>query len=174
MVPVVAAERSMKATVEELICGASTEALFTQVATLERYPPWMRLVHDVVPLEPDEGRLAWWVELRARVGPFARSKKLRMVRTVFEPDTRVRFERVQPDDREHAEWILDATVRNGAETTAAGDVRSGDTACAVLTMHLEYTGELWSAGVLGRILDDEVRRGARALSELFGSDRSSG
>jgi len=146
----------MKATITEIIEGATPETLFEQVATLDRYPPWMRLVHRVTPMEPDEGRLAWWVELRAKVGPFARSKQLRMVRTVFEPGTRVRFERVQHDDRDHAEWILTAEVADHAE--------HGGTA---LTMHLEYTGDLWSASVLGRILDDEVRRSSAALSRQF-------
>lgn len=147
----------MKATVEELIRGASPEALFEHICVLDHYPPWMRLVHRVEPLAPDEGRPAWWVELRARVGPFARSKQLRMVRTVFAPNQHVRFERIQPDDREHAEWILDATIDEG------------DVAGSVLTMNLEYTGDLWSAGVLGRILDDEVRRGAESLTALFRS-----
>ena len=146
----------METTIEQLIPGASTAALFEQVATLDQYPPWMRLVHRVEPLAADDGRPAWWVELRARVGPFARSKQLRMVRTVCEPDRRARFERIQPDDREHAQWILDATVRDAA-------------AGSVLTMHLGYSGELWSASVLGRILDDEVRRGTEALSAMFRS-----
>jgi len=34
-------------------------------------------------------------------------------------------------------------------------------------MDLEYTGQLWSASVLGRILDDEVRRSSAALSRQF-------
>ena len=146
----------MKATINEVIQGATPDALFEQVAMLDRYPPWMRLVHRVTPLEPDEGRPAWWVELRAKVGPFARSKQLRMVRTVFEPPHRVRFDRVQHDDRDHAEWILTADVAD--EEHGAG---------TRLTMHLEYTGELWSASVLGRILDDEVRRSSVALSRRF-------
>jgi hypothetical protein len=146
----------MKATISEIIEGATPDTLFEEVATLDRYPPWMRLVHRVTPMEPDEGRLAWWVELRAKVGPFARSKQLRMVRTVFEPRRRVRFERVQRDDRDHAEWILTAEV---AEPAQDGGTR--------LTMHLEYTGELWSASILGRILNDEVRRSSAALSRQF-------
>lgn len=146
----------MKATISEIIEGAAPGPLFEQVATLDRYPPWMRLVHRVTPLEPDEGRLAWWVELRAKVGPFARSKQLRMVRTVFEPGRRVRFERVQHDDRDHAEWILTADVADAAEPHGT-----------LLTMQLEYTGDLWSAPVLGRILDEQVRRSSAALSRQF-------
>jgi hypothetical protein len=145
----------MKATIDEVIRGASPEGLFEQVAVLDNYPLWMRLVHRVTPLDADDGRLAWWVELRAKVGPLARSKQLRMVRTVFEPGRRVRFERIQHDDRDHAEWILRAEV---------GPQTEGGTH---LTMHLEYTGELWSSSILGRILDDEVRRGSAALALVF-------
>jgi hypothetical protein len=144
----------MKATITELIRGASPEALFAQIATLDRYPPWMRLVHRVSPLPPDDGRLAWWVELRAKVGPFTRSKQLRMVRTEFAELAHVKFERVQRDERDHAEWIL------------AGEVAPGSGG-ATLTMHLEYTGDLWSMSVLGRILDDEVRRSTAALTRLL-------
>jgi hypothetical protein len=145
----------MKSTIDEVIRGATPDGLFEQVAVLDNYPRWMRLVHRVTPLDADDDRLAWWVELRAKVGPFARSKQLRMVRTVFEPGRRVRFERIQHDDRDHAEWILTAEVGDHTERGTR------------LTMHLEYTGELWSASILGRILDDEVRRGAAALARVF-------
>jgi Polyketide cyclase / dehydrase and lipid transport len=157
----------MEATIEELIAGANPTALFAQVSSLDAYPAWMRLVHRVEPLPPDDGRAAWWVELRARVGPFARSKQLRMVRTVYEPDVRARFERIQPDDREHAAWVLDARVVDASDAADPTD-GAGAGSCR-LTMQLGYTGDLWSAGVLGRILDDEVRRGTEALSAMFSS-----
>ncbi|MET0325254.1 MAG: SRPBCC family protein [Ilumatobacteraceae bacterium] len=133
--------------------GATPASLFAHVETLDRYPPWMRLIHRVEPVEPDHDRPAWRVELRARVGPFARSKSLRMVRTVYEADHVARFERVQDDERDHAEWILMATV------DAAGDG-------ATLVTELTYTGKLWGSGALQRILDDEVRRGKAALRQL--------
>ena len=145
----------MKATIDEIIRGATPEGLFEQVAVLDNYGSWMRLVHGVTPLEPDHERPAWWVQLRAKVGPLARSKQLRMVRTVFEPVNRVRFDRIQHDDRDHAEWILTAEV---------GDAMGDGTR---LRMHLEYTGELWSASILGRILSEEVRRGSAALTRVF-------
>lgn len=144
----------MRTVVTEVIPGAPTAWLFAQLESLDRYPAWMRLVHRATSLEPDEGRAAWWVELRARVGPFTRSKQLRMVRTEFEPGRRARFERVQADDRDHAAWILDATV---------DDTDDG----ASMTMALEYSGQLWSRAVLGRILDDEIRRATKALNELL-------
>ena len=143
----------MHTTVELFIPDATTDDLFEQVASLDRYPAWMRLVHRVEPLEPDDGRPAWRVQLRARVGPFARSKQLRMVRTALEPGRRVRFERIQDDERDHAEWVLTATV-------APGD------GGASVTTELTYTGGLWGSGVLQRILDDEIRRGKDALARL--------
>jgi Polyketide cyclase / dehydrase and lipid transport len=143
----------MYTTVNLLIEDATAVEVFEQVATLDRYPAWMRLVHRVEELEPDAGRPAWSVQLRARVGPFARSKQLRMVRTAYEPCRYVRFERIQRDDREHAAWILSATVR---------DVGSG----ASLVTELSYSGNLWGSGVLQRVLDDEIHRGKVALRGL--------
>ena len=143
----------MHTTVELLIPDAAADSLFAQVATLDRYPAWMRLVHRVEELAPDDGRKAWRVQLRARVGPFARSKQLRMVRTAFEPGRMARFERIEDDDRDHAAWILAATV-----AAAEGG--------ATVVTDLTYSGSLWGSGVLQRILDDEIRRGKDALSGL--------
>jgi hypothetical protein len=143
----------MQTTVSLFIDGATAADVFAHVATLERYPPWMRLVHRVDPLETDQGRPAWRVQLRARVGPFARSKQLRMVRTVFDPPHHVRFDRIQDDDRDHAEWVLTATV---------DEVEGG----ATLVTDLRYSGSLWGEAILQRILDDEIRRGKDALRGL--------
>ena len=143
----------MYTTVNLLIEDATAAEVFEQVATLDRYPAWMRLVHRVEELEADAGRPAWRVQLRARVGPFARSKQLRMVRTAYEPCRYVRFERIQGDDREHAAWILTAAVK---------DVGDG----ASLVTELSYSGNLWGSGVLQRVLDDEIHRGKLALRGL--------
>ena len=87
-------------------CDASR--LFDLVGDLASYPQWMDLVHRAEPLGND----AWGVELRAKVGPFARSKRLRMVRTAAEPNSLVRFERVEFDGRQHAPWVLTATIES--------------------------------------------------------------
>lgn len=152
----------MRATVTEVIPGATPELLFTHVATLDRYPAWMRLVHAVETVNDDtrRGNLAWWVQLRAKVGPFTRSKRLRMERTEYVAGQRVRFERVEHDERDHAEWVLIADLN--PDPVATDDGAAG----AEITVQLTYTGELWTAGVLGRILDDEIRRGTRALTVL--------
>ena len=56
------------------------EVVFGFVDDLDHYPQWMGLVHGVT----RESESTWSVELRARVGPFARSKRLRMVRVAHE------------------------------------------------------------------------------------------
>lgn len=164
----------MKTSVDLVIPNATAVEVFGHVETLDRYPPWMRLVHAVEPIEPDEGRAAWWVEIRARVGPFARSKRLRMVRTIHEPGHRVRFERVQPDERDHANWILGAVVEDtvaplGASPSGGGTAGDGAPA-ALVRMDLEYTGSLWTGSALNRILADEIRRGSEALAGVVSSE----
>ena len=70
------------------------DVLFPFVATLDAYPTWMPLIHDVDALDDaDVDTPAWNVELRARVGPFARSKRLRMERTELVADRLAVFER---------------------------------------------------------------------------------
>ncbi len=128
-------------------CDASR--LFDLVADLASYPQWMDLVHRAEPL----GNNAWEVELRAKVGPFARSKRLRMVRTVAEPNSLVRFERVEVDGRQHAPWVLTARIESvGSQCT--------------LTMHLHYGGALFTGGVLERVLADKIENGRARLVEL--------
>ena len=121
---------------------------------LGRYPEWMDLVYGVTETGPSPtGERVWDVELRAQVGPLARSKRLRMVRTVHEPSRRVVFERREVDGRRHSPWILESTL----------DVVTTDS--VELTMVLTYGGNLWTGAVLERVLDDHVERGAAALAE---------
>jgi len=121
----------------------------------------MQLVHsaDEVAAEPD-GRPAWDVELRARVGPLARSKRLRMVRTIHDVPRFVAFERFEIDGRTHAPWTLRADLDPVADS-------EGET---VLTMKLSYGGRLWTGAVLQRVLDDEVRKGSDALLDIVSSE----
>jgi hypothetical protein len=138
----------------DVIAPCTPAELFPFVDDLAAYPPWMRLVHAVTAVEPDEqGRPAWQVELRARVGPLARSKRLRMVRTVHQTDTEVVFERMEVDGRAHSAWVLTATL-TGLDAGTRLDVR------------LNYGGGLWTGGVLERVLRDEIDRGRRRLLEL--------
>lgn len=139
----------------EAQCGAAL--LFEFVDDLSTYPQWNGLVHSAVS-EPGNDQ-AWDVQLRARLGPLARSKRLRMVRTLRDADTfTVKFERDQADGRSHAPWVLGATIleRNGLST---------------LTMHLHYGGSLWTGGALERVLADQIISGRERLLELVATRR---
>ena len=133
------------------------ERAFALVDDLGAYPAWMDLVHDVEEVATTDGRRTWNVELQAQVGPFARSKRLRMVRTVHDPQRRVVFERGEVDGRRHSSWVLAATL--DAPISETGETR--------LTMTLTYGGNLWTGAVLQRVLDDHVERGATALRALL-------
>jgi len=123
------------------------------VEDLAHYSSWMTLVHSVV----SDGDEAWSVELRGRVGPLTRSKRLRMVRTVHEAD-RVRFERREVGPRRHSEWTLETTW-------CAVDVGTR------VTMELRYGGRLWSS-MIERVLHDEVDKSKVRLDEYVAGRRT--
>lgn len=138
--------------VRRLTAPCDPDDLFVHVDDLDRYPPWMGLIHEVERVD-GEAAPTWDVELRATVGPFARSKRLRMRRTEHVVDRRVVFERAEADGRRHAPWVLRADL---SPVDAGTD----------LTMRLSYGGSLWSGAVLQRVLDEQVDAGSRALIEL--------
>jgi hypothetical protein len=127
-------------------CGAPE--LFSWVEDLTRYPSWLTMVTAAVP----DGD-AWRVDLRGRLGPLARSKRLRMVRTAYEPGHLAVFERDQGDGRQHSPWRLRATV----EPVPAGGSH--------LEMQLHYGGALWGP-VLERMLREEIDQGRERLLRL--------
>lgn len=141
-------------TTESVVVAAPPSAVFAHIARLDAYPAWLPLVHaaDIDPTG-DHQCPAWAVELRARVGPFARSKRLRMVRTQLEVDRLAVFERAEIDGRSHATWRLQA------ELAAVDDGTE-------VTMQLAYGGRLWTGGLLEGVLDDEIRRGRSGLAAL--------
>jgi uncharacterized protein YndB with AHSA1/START domain len=132
----------------------AAERLFAWVDDLDRYPAWL----DIVPTarraaeaDGDPGP-AWVVDLRGRLGPFARSKRLRMVRSRHDPPSAVTFERRETDGRSHSPWVLRAEV-------------AGDGTGSRLTVHLHYGGGLWGP-VLERLLTDAVERSRARLLAL--------
>lgn len=137
---------------EQVHTGADPAQLYELVADLATYPEWLGLVVRAVPDGPEP---AWIVELRGRVGPFARSKRLRMVRTVAEAPSLVRFERIETDRQRHSAWHLQARI----EPTPAG---------AILTMDLHYGGNRF-APVLAPVLREEIRRARRTLQRRYPS-----
>lgn len=135
--------------------AASPEQVYAAVADLVGYPSWSGIVHSVEPSAPTgAGEPAWIVDLRAGVGPFTRSKRLRMVRVVDEEPTRCVVERHEDDGRDHSMWRLTCDVADSGDSTT-------------LRMHLHYGGRLWTGGVLERILDQEVTDAARRLQSLL-------
>jgi hypothetical protein len=157
----------------DLTAACATSDLLPWVEDLSRYPSWMRLAHRVEPVPPDPLGPAWSVELRAQVGPLARSKRLRMVRVTHDDDNAataarrdgahaIVFERHESDGRRHSPWVLTVSIAPGDDATTSH-----------LAMHLHYGGKLWTGGVLERILSEEIERGRDRLVELVSSDRSS-
>ncbi len=94
----------------------------------------------------------WDVELRAKVGMFARSKRLRMRRTV-DSDSLYVFERDEEDGRKHSPWLMRVTLT----PTDSGSLVSID---------LSYGGNLWTAGVLDRVLAAQVDAGKARLASV--------
>ena len=140
----------------DLTAPCAPDDLFAWVDDLGRYPQWLAIVTSAAPGEAVAGDAgpAWLVDLRGRLGPLARSKRLRMVRTAS-GDGRVVFERREADGRAHSPWILSATISPTDEGSR-------------LVMHLHYGGALWGP-VLERMLGDEIERSRpRLLACLAG------
>jgi hypothetical protein len=120
------------------------------VSDLGTYPEWLDIVGRAVPA----GDAAWTVDLRGKVGPFTRSKRLRMARTLAQAPNNVLFEREELDGKEHSAWVL----RAGLEDAGSG-------ACT-LRMELHYGGSLFGP-VLERVLGDTIERSRPRLLALL-------
>lgn len=133
----------------------SPAEVFRHIDDLARYPAWLDIVPRAVAVdaEPGDAGPAWSVDLRGRLGPLARSKRLRMVRAVHEPPHRVVFERRENDGREHARWVLTAEV-------APLDAGS------VLEMHLHYGGR-FAGRPVEVLLGQEIERSRPRLLALL-------
>lgn len=146
--------------------AAPRSAVIAYVAELDKYPQWMALVHSASRVGGSD-EPTWDIELRAKVGPFARSKRLRMTRTQFVEgeETRIVFERRETDGRQHAAWRLSITVRDNASASEARVVtqRAG----THLAMHLHYDGRFF-VSVVEAILQQNIDAGRKRLSELLG------
>lgn len=118
------------------------------ISDLSRYSEWMPLVYSAISMADD----VWDVELRAKVGMFARSKKLRMRRTV-NSDSLYVFERDEDDGRRHSPWLMRVTLAPSDEGS-------------VVSIDLSYGGKLWTAGVLDRVLASNVDAGKAGLAAV--------
>jgi hypothetical protein len=122
---------------------------------LSAYTQWLDIVYRAEADTQSIGDDAVWnVQLRGKVGPFARSKNLRMVRTVNIAGSKVVFERKELDGRSHSAWVLTADISPKGE---------GST----VTVHLHYGGTLFTGGVLERLLADQITRGQKRLLQTL-------
>ena len=165
-----------------LTTSASVEVVLAHVDDLAAYPKWMSLVHSATRVA-DAPESTWNVELRASVGPFARSKRLRLVRTAYDHGDatlgtthggdvrRIVFERRETDGRTHAMWRLTVVVTGGGVN--AGTMPTAPTVPTAATgggtnlvMQLHYDGRFF-VGVVESILQQHIDAGRKRLSELL-------
>jgi hypothetical protein len=144
---------------------ASPSAVVGYVAELDKYPQWMSLVHAATRV-PEAVEPTWDVELRAKVGPFARSKRLRMVRTQCDQGatTRIVFERKETDGRRHAAWRLTVTVQGPVGASQSSTV--SQPAETQLAMTLHYDGKYF-VSVVESILRQSIDAGRERLGQLL-------
>ena len=139
------------------------DVLFEEVEDLTGYPEWLTIVPRAEPTartDADDGPV-WLVELRGRIGPLARSKRLRMVRTVHEAGRRVRFERRELDGRDHSPWVLEARVQSVGDHDSA------------LEMSLHYGGSFGGA-MIEKLLLDEIEASRPRLAERVTASKPDG
>jgi uncharacterized protein YndB with AHSA1/START domain len=136
--------------VADLDAPFPAELVWEVVSDLGTYPDWL----DIVGRAVAAGDAAWTVDLRGRVGPFTRSKRLHMVRTTVEAPTRAVFERRELDGRQHSPWVLRAFVEPDGEASSR------------LRMELHYGGSLFGP-VLERVLGDTIERSRPRLLDVL-------
>jgi hypothetical protein len=128
-------------------------------ADLGTYPSWLGIVRAAAPDGTEPGRdgpaPAWLVDIGARLGPFTRTKRLRMVRTVHDPAAgEIHFERAEHDTRPHSPWQLTFSTSPAVVENRVG-----------VGVRLHYGGGLAVPG-LDRVLAQEVRRALPRLERL--------
>ena len=129
--------------------------LHLAMSDLSAFTQWLDIVYRAErDSEKTDDDAAWNVQLRGKVGPFARSKNLRMVRTINEAGSRVVFERRELDGRSHSEWVLTANI-------------SPKDQGSTVAVHLHYGGTLFTGGVLERLLADQITRGQQRLLQTL-------
>ena len=128
--------------------AAPTEAVRPLLRDLSTYPKWVPIVSSV----EQDGERHWIVELRVSIGPFARSKQLRMERSI-DNDEHIMFSRNESDGRKHAHWELRFDVSDvGAQ--------------ASVTAVLEYQGTMWTPGPVEDALHSGLDAAVEHLREL--------
>ena len=141
----------VRASLETLV---DRKVAHTVLRDLAQYPHWLDIVHSVTIDENSDS--AWIIELRGKVGPFARSKRLRMVRTSDDANTSVVFERSEVDGRNHSEWKLTVFFAGAGNETE-------------VSVEMFYGGSMFGGGILERMLADQIERSRPKLVALLGN-----
>jgi hypothetical protein len=139
----------VRASLETLVNRNSAHAILRDLA---QYPKWLDIVHAAVKEEGSDN--TWTIELRGKVGPFARSKRLRMMRTNDDANASVVFERSEIDGRNHSEWKLTVFFAGGGND-------------AEVSVEMFYGGSMFGGGILERMLADQIERSRPQLIELL-------
>ena len=139
----------VRASLETLV---DRKVAHTVLRDLAQYPHWLDIVHSVTIDENSDS--AWIIELRGKVGPFARSKRLRMLRTSDDANTSVVFERSEVDGRNHSEWKLTVFFAGAGNETE-------------VSVEMFYGGSMFGGGILERMLADQIERSRPQLVVLI-------
>jgi len=146
-----------------LLIEASSDVVGNVLADLGTYPHWNDLVQAAELTSGTantENSPSWKTTLRAQVGPLARSKQLRFVRTVDETDAAavrtIRFVRQELDGREHAAWVMETVIEPDGTTSSH------------VTLGLSYSGGLWMPA-LGNVLGGAIERATAKLPAYVAS-----
>ena len=131
------------------------KAVGAVVFDLGTYPDWLGIVRsaEVAPAVDVDPGPAWMVEVGARLGPFWRTKRVRMVQVTLGSGA-ARFERMEHDGRDHSAWVLTGAVKPTA--IARTEVR----------IDLHYGGARWLP-LVDAVLRDEIRRAGPRLDRYL-------
>ena len=121
----------MRQTVE-LTVEAESGAVFNAFRDLENYLEWLGFIDSVEPVANGNGDLSWIVVLRSQLGPFARMKKLRMVKNSEVLNSSISFGRVELDEKEHSSWDLEVMCQPVSDDSTR------------VKLTVSYSGKFWS------------------------------
>lgn len=138
----------------EAAMDATPEAVLAEVSDLPGYPEWHGMVHRV---EPDGD--GWLVDLGGRIGPFKRTKRVRMVRDDVADPGLVRFVRSELERDDHGGWELEAAI----------DPPAGEGPCT-LRFRLYYDGSSSLISMLEPVLRGETQKSADRLRKRLAGD----
>ncbi|MEG3586154.1 MAG: SRPBCC family protein [Actinomycetota bacterium] len=138
----------------ELTVKAAPDDAFNAFRDLENYLKWLSFIDSVKTVESGNEDLSWIVVLRSQLGPFARMKKLRMVKNSEVPNSSVSFSRVELDGKEHSSWDLEVICHSASEDSTE------------VKLTVSYSGKFWSRA-LEAVFNSQVEDAKIRLKQYF-------